>query len=81
MIYIFGSTGMLGTYVKKILSNTFDITDITRKEYDILNDECEINGCIPIFGYIPNINYWRPDEDVFNTLYKKSIKDKNSNLF
>lgn len=39
MIYVFGSTGMLGTYVKKILSDTFDITDITRKEYDILNDE------------------------------------------
>ena len=39
MIYIFGSTGMLGTYVKKILSDTFDITHITRKEYDILNDE------------------------------------------
>lgn len=38
MIYLFGSTGMLGSYVKRILSETFDITDITRKEFDILND-------------------------------------------
>jgi len=37
-IYIFGSTGMLGTYVTKILSNDFNITCITRKEFDILND-------------------------------------------
>lgn len=38
MIFLFGSTGMLGTYVKNILSVSFDITDITRNEFDILND-------------------------------------------
>ena len=37
-IYIFGSSGMLGTYVTKILSNDFNITCITRKEFDIFND-------------------------------------------
>lgn len=38
MIYLFGSTGMLGTYVKKYLSDKFDIVCITREEFDILND-------------------------------------------
>jgi len=38
-IYIFGSTGMLGTYVTKILSNNFNIICITRQEFDILNDK------------------------------------------
>ena len=70
MIYIFGSTGMLGTYVKKILSNTFNIIDITREKYDILNDEWNklnkllsnlnkndvIINCI---GIIPQKNYER----------------------
>ena len=37
-IYIFGSTGMLGTYVTKILSNDFNIICITREMFDILND-------------------------------------------
>ena len=38
MIYLFGSTGMLGTYVTKTLSNYFNIICITRNEFDILND-------------------------------------------
>ena len=38
-IYIFGSTGMLGTYVTKRLSDNFNIRCITRKEFDILNDK------------------------------------------
>lgn len=37
-IYIFGSTGMLGTYLTKILSKNFNIICITRNEFDILND-------------------------------------------
>lgn len=38
MIYLFGSTGMLGNYVKTILQNDFIIQCITRKEYNILTD-------------------------------------------
>ena len=51
MIYLFGSTGMLGTYVKKILSDTLNITDITRKEYDILNDEWD-----KLYKLLSNLN-------------------------
>jgi len=28
---------------------------------DLLADECLKNGCIPLIGYIPNNNFWRPD--------------------
>lgn len=38
MIYLFGSTGMLGNYVKTILQNDYIIQCITRKEYNILTD-------------------------------------------
>ena len=41
MIYLFGSTGMLGNYVKIILSKNYDIKCITRKKYDILNESFE----------------------------------------
>lgn len=37
-ILLFGSTGMLGNYVYKILSNTYNIINITRDKYDIIND-------------------------------------------
>lgn len=39
MIYLFGSTGMLGNYVKKVLSyNNYDITYINREQYNVLID-------------------------------------------
>ena len=41
MIYLFGSTGMLGTYIKKILSQKFNINCITRAQFDILNDKVQ----------------------------------------
>ena len=37
-IYLFGSSGMLGGYVKKILSAHFDILCLTRKDYDVSID-------------------------------------------
>ena len=40
---------------------------------DILNEECQINGCVPIFGLIPNSNFWEPN--VLLPKYKRSIED------
>jgi dTDP-4-dehydrorhamnose reductase len=37
-IILFGSTGMLGNYVYKVLSEKFIVITITRKEFDIEND-------------------------------------------
>lgn len=34
-IYIFGSNGMLGNYVKSYLSKSYEIIELTRKEYDL----------------------------------------------
>lgn len=37
-IYIFGSTGMLGRYVYDILNKKYQVKCITRKDFDIIND-------------------------------------------
>jgi len=37
-IYLFGSTGMLGNYVKNQLNNSFKLKCINREDYDILED-------------------------------------------
>jgi dTDP-4-dehydrorhamnose reductase len=37
-IILFGSTGMLGNYVYKVLSENYIVITITRKEFDIEND-------------------------------------------
>jgi dTDP-4-dehydrorhamnose reductase len=34
-IYIFGSNGMLGNYMKTYLSKTYEIVELTRKDYDL----------------------------------------------
>ena len=39
MIYLFGSSGMLGNYVKTILSKSYEIICYNRNDYDILNDK------------------------------------------
>lgn len=36
-IYIFGSNGMLGNYVKSYLSTKYEIIELTRKDYDLSN--------------------------------------------
>lgn len=36
-IFIFGSNGMLGNYVKSFLSNKYEIISLTRKDYDLNN--------------------------------------------
>jgi dTDP-4-dehydrorhamnose reductase len=38
-ILLFGSTGMLGNYVLNVLRVNYHVICITRKEYDIVNDE------------------------------------------
>lgn len=38
MIYLFGSTGMLGNYVRIVLSKNFEVKCITRDDFDIFND-------------------------------------------
>jgi dTDP-4-dehydrorhamnose reductase len=37
-IYVFGSTGMLGAYVVKVLKSYYKVVCITRDKFDILND-------------------------------------------
>ena len=37
-IFIFGSSGMLGTYLVKYLKNNFNVVPITRNEFDLLSD-------------------------------------------
>jgi len=34
-IFIFGSNGMLGNYMKSYLSKTYEIVELTRKDYDL----------------------------------------------
>ncbi len=34
-IFIFGSNGMLGNYMKTYLSKTYEIVELTRKDYDL----------------------------------------------
>jgi dTDP-4-dehydrorhamnose reductase len=36
-IFLFGSNGMLGNYVKSYLSKTYNIVSLTRKDYDLCN--------------------------------------------
>ena len=40
-IIIFGSTGMLGSYSTKILQKKFNIIEINRNTYDIIENNCE----------------------------------------
>ena len=47
-IILFGSTGMLGTYIKKYLCN-YKIICITRNDFDIVNDNW--NKLIQIFDF------------------------------
>lgn len=41
-IYLFGSTGMLGNYVKNVLDKSFELVCITRERYDILHDSVDV---------------------------------------
>jgi len=41
-IILFGSTGMLGNYVHKVLSKTYDIRCVNRTQYDIVQDDVSI---------------------------------------
>ena len=43
-IYLFGSNGMLGSYINKILSQHFKVVCFSRKDYDVLIDPwCKLN--------------------------------------
>ena len=52
MIYLFGSTGMLGNYIKNKLNPSFNLSCINRKDFDIFKDNQpqEVEGMI-------NVNY------------------------
>jgi NAD dependent epimerase/dehydratase family enzyme len=39
LIVLFGSTGMLGRYVYKILKEKYNVTCILRNDYNIENDD------------------------------------------
>jgi len=76
-IYLFGSTGMLGNYVKIVLSNKFEVICITRLEFDILNDNWEkltrIMNKLQKNDVIVNCAGIIPQKTQ-NTEYKKYIK-------
>jgi len=50
-IILFGSTGMLGKYVYKVLKHIFNVTIVNRDSYDILNNDEE-----KLFSIIENIS-------------------------
>lgn len=88
MIYIFGSTGMLGNYVTKELSNNFDIICITRTKFDILNhtwqklnkilkDLDENDVIINCAGIIPQkINHTEYNKYIkINTLFPHKLQE------
>jgi dTDP-4-dehydrorhamnose reductase/SAM-dependent methyltransferase len=68
-ILLFGSTGMLGWYIKTYLSISYTVISITRKEYDILKDN-NIKLMKLIHTYKPTI--------IINctNCYKGSFEDK-----
>ena len=46
-ILIFGSSGMLGRYVCNILKNDYEVSCITRKDFDIENEDwCKLNNIV-----------------------------------
>ena len=46
-ILIFGSSGMLGRYVCNILKNDYEVSCITRKYFDIENEDwCKLNNIV-----------------------------------
>jgi dTDP-4-dehydrorhamnose reductase len=40
-ILLFGSTGMLGSYVFNVLKVDYEVICVTRTEYDIVNDSLD----------------------------------------
>ncbi len=51
----------------------FNIPYTTKLAIDEINNQCEKHNCIPIFGFIPNSDYWEPNP-LLNQ-YKESIKN------
>lgn len=87
-IYLFGSTGMLGKYVNKILSQSFQVICFSRKDYDVLIDTwCKLNELleniksddiiINCIGIIPQ-KYKLSDNQSFikvNTLFPHKLQE------
>lgn len=48
-IFIFGSNGMLGNYIKSYLSKSYDIIQLTRKDYDL--SKIEIDSLYELLSY------------------------------
>ncbi len=60
----------------------FKIPESTKLSIDILNEECKIYNCIPIYGFIPSSSFWEPSS--IGLKYKDSIEkylNKNENNF
>ena len=51
----------------------FSIPESTKLSIDTLNKQCKIYSCLPIYGFIPNSNFWEPS--ILAEKYKKSIRD------
>jgi len=45
-VIIFGSNGMLGRYLTKYLGSKYDVVPLTRKEYDVLNDNINLSDIL-----------------------------------
>ena len=63
--------------IRKTLSSTyknisFNLPTSTKLSIDTLNNQCKKHKCIPIYGFIPNSNFWEPSASANN--YKRSIE-------
>ena len=88
VVYLFGSNGMLGKYVNKILSQSFKVKCFSRTDYDILIDTwCKLNELleniksndiiINCIGIIPQ-KYKLSDNQSFikvNTLFPHKLQE------
>lgn len=60
VVYLFGSNGMLGKYVDKILSQSFKVICFSRKDYDVLIDTwCKLNELL---------KNMKPDDIIINCI-------------
>lgn len=87
-IFIFGSSGMLGSYLSTYLKNYFEIVPITRKEIDLNNDFSFINDrynfdksdvIINASGIIKQRNYSPKELIQVNSLFPHFLSTINCN--
>ena len=55
VIYVLGSSGMLGTYVSKYLKTNFEVVELTRKDVEVkLDNDFEFDKSLKKIGIKSN---------------------------